>query len=72
VVPLTSNLDALRFPGTVLIEKDKENGLSQNSAALVFQMTAVDKRVLHQRLGIISAELIRSIWLSFDEITGRQ
>ena len=27
IVPLTSQLDALRFPGTVLVEASKENGL---------------------------------------------
>jgi mRNA-degrading endonuclease toxin of MazEF toxin-antitoxin module len=72
VVPLTSNLDSLRFPGTVLIEKDKRNGLSQTSVALVFQLTAVDKRSLSHRLGVVSEELVESIWQSFDEITGRR
>jgi len=70
-VPLTSRLDALRFPGTVLIEKDTRNGLSQNSIALVFQLTAVDKRYVSFRLGAVSERVIESIWVSFDEITGR-
>ena len=30
IVPLTSQLDALRFPGTVLVEAGKENGLRYN------------------------------------------
>jgi hypothetical protein len=30
LIPLTSQLDALRFPGTVLIERDATNGLRQN------------------------------------------
>ena len=38
VVPLTSQLDALRFPGTVLVEADSENGLHRASVALVFQL----------------------------------
>lgn len=71
VVHLTSTLDALRFPGTVLIEKDKQNSLSQNSVELVFQFTAVDKRFISSRLGAVSEKVIESIWLSFDEITGR-
>jgi mRNA-degrading endonuclease toxin of MazEF toxin-antitoxin module len=43
LIPLTSQQDALRFSGTVLIEPDAENGLRQPSVALVFQLTAVDK-----------------------------
>ena len=70
-VPLTSKLDSLRFPGTILIEKDKRNGLGQNSVALVFQFTAVDRRSIGRRLGAASERVIESIWLSFDEITGR-
>jgi mRNA-degrading endonuclease toxin of MazEF toxin-antitoxin module len=31
LIPLTSQLDALRFPGTVLIERDATNGLRQHS-----------------------------------------
>lgn len=44
VIPLTTQTDALRFPGTVLVEPTPQNGLSRTSVALVFQMTAVDIR----------------------------
>jgi mRNA-degrading endonuclease toxin of MazEF toxin-antitoxin module len=36
VVPLTTQQDALRFPGTVLVAPDKDNRLPQRSVALVF------------------------------------
>jgi mRNA-degrading endonuclease toxin of MazEF toxin-antitoxin module len=52
VVPLTSQFDALRFPGTVLIEADPLNGLRHTSVALVFQLTAIDHRYIHARLEI--------------------
>jgi hypothetical protein len=64
-------LDALRFPGTLLVEKDAANGLLQSSVALVFQLTAVDNRFIRERLGIVSEVMIESIWTSFDQITGR-
>lgn len=48
VVPLTSQLTALRFPGTVLVEADAQNGLRHASVALVFQLTALDQRYLSQ------------------------
>ena len=71
LIPLTTQLDALRFPGTLLVEKDTANGLRHSSVALVFQLTAVDNRFIGGRLGIIPKPVMKSIWSSFDEITGR-
>jgi mRNA interferase MazF len=71
VVPLTSQLDALRFAGTVLVEADARNGLRRASVALVFQLTAVDRRYLAERLGDVSGEVLEGIWSALDELTGR-
>ena len=65
VIPLTSQLDALRFPGT-------QNGLRHASVALVFQLTALDQRYLSDRLGNISTKVLDEIWLAFDELAGRK
>ena len=51
LIPLTSQLDALRFSGTVLVEADAQNGLRQHSVALVFQLTAADNRFIKDQLG---------------------
>jgi mRNA interferase MazF len=72
VIPLTSQLDALRFPGTVLAEADAQNGLRRTSVALVFQLTALDQRYLKDTLGEITTRVIDEIWLSFDELVGRK
>jgi mRNA-degrading endonuclease toxin of MazEF toxin-antitoxin module len=71
LVPLTTQLDALRFPGSVLIETTPENGLLRSSVALVFQMTAVDQRVIDALLGTVSASVMEILWQTFDEITER-
>jgi mRNA-degrading endonuclease toxin of MazEF toxin-antitoxin module len=70
VIP-TSQLDALRFPGTVLVEADTHNGLRRASVALVFQLTALDQRFLKDLLGRVTTNVINEIWLSFDELVGR-
>lgn len=70
VIPITSQQDALRFPGTVLIESSKENGLRHDSVALVCQLTAVDRRNLADRLGGASEEVMKQIWEAFDSLTG--
>lgn len=51
VIPLTSNLQALRFPHTFSIEPDRANGLSAESVALIFQIRAIDKRRLMKKMG---------------------
>ncbi|HWS88337.1 MAG TPA: type II toxin-antitoxin system PemK/MazF family toxin [Pyrinomonadaceae bacterium] len=61
VVPLTSQLDALRFNGTVLVEADSQNGLRRPSVALVFQLTAVDRRHIADRLGSVSKAVGRNL-----------
>lgn len=71
LVPLTSQMDALRFPGTVLVEANARNGLRRASVALVFQLTAVDRRFVTNRLGEVDEAVLRHIWAAFDELTER-
>jgi mRNA-degrading endonuclease toxin of MazEF toxin-antitoxin module len=71
-VPLTSQQDALRFPGTVLVETDADNGLRRVSVGLVFQLTAVDKRFVAERLSRVSDTVLRSLFDALDELTDRQ
>src|SRR5207248_6137230 len=71
MVPLTTQHDALRFPGTVLVEADATNGLRRASVALGFQMTAIDKQFLSGRLGRISEVVRQQLWTAIDEITSR-
>lgn len=43
VVPLTKQLKAQHYPGTVLIQQTPGNGLDMDSIALTFQARALDK-----------------------------
>jgi mRNA-degrading endonuclease toxin of MazEF toxin-antitoxin module len=70
-VPLTSQLDALRFPGTLLVEAEASNGLRRASVALVFQLTAIDRRQISVRLGNVSASVMSGIWQALDELGER-
>jgi mRNA-degrading endonuclease toxin of MazEF toxin-antitoxin module len=71
VIPLSAQQDALRFPGTVLIEPDAANGLRRLSVALVFQLTSIDKRFVGSQLGAVSQPVMSAIWEAFDELAGR-
>jgi mRNA interferase MazF len=71
MIPLTTQIAALRFPGTVMVDADQENGLRRPSVALVFQLTVVDQRVVGPRMGRISETVLQSIWDELDRLSGR-
>lgn len=61
VVPLTSNLKALKFPYTIQVEPTKHNGLQNISVALVFQIRAIDKSRLTKKLGQLEKSSVENI-----------
>ena len=69
VVPLTTNLDRARLAGTAMIEAS-ENGLSQTSVALAFQMRAIPKASLLDRIRNLENE-VGELELATDEALGR-
>lgn len=70
VVPLTTNLDRARLAGTALIEAT-EQGPPQTSVALAFQMRAVPKRCLTERVRALTDTEIGELELATDEALGR-
>lgn len=71
VVPLTGTIPASRFPGTVLIDPTPGNGLRTPSVVLVFQVRAVDRRKVREKIGTIGAEPLAQIYKSLDQLIGR-
>jgi len=61
VIPLTSNLEALRFPFTLAILPDKQNNLKQKSVALIFHIRAIDKTRVSKVIGKINAQTQKKI-----------
>ncbi len=53
IIPVTRNLHALRFPGTVRVEPSKSNGLSEPSVLLGFAITTLDKAKVGGKLGTL-------------------
>lgn len=51
IVPFTSNLAATRFPHTLCVDPSAQNGLTRRSVLLVFQLRALDKRRLGNKIG---------------------
>lgn len=69
VVPLTGTLTAGRFAGTLTIQPDANNGLTIPSVALVFQLRALDKRNLVQRLGELDQATLDQILAMLTDLT---
>ncbi len=61
VVPLTTTTAAFSFPHTHGIEKSSQNGLTSNSAALVFQIVALSEDRFVRKTGRCSVEDMEAI-----------
>ena len=61
IIPLTSNVQALRFLHTLEIKPSIKNGLSSISTALVFQLRAIDKMRLKNRIGELEAAKVKEL-----------
>jgi mRNA interferase MazF len=71
VVPLTTARATIRFAGTVLIQPRAENRLPQVSVALVFQLRAIDRRRIQERIGSVGETVVHEILVELDKLTGR-
>ncbi len=70
IVPLTSKLKAADFVFTFIIEPDKFNNLDVSSVALVFQLRAIDKRRLKNKIGRIGLVKLELLKQNLKEIMG--
>lgn len=61
VAPVTSSVAAERFPFTIRIEPSPDNGLTQISIIMVFQLRAIDKNRIVKTVGRLSDEDMKKI-----------
>lgn len=71
VVPLTSNLRLANAPGNVVLAA-RASGLPRESVANVSQLIAVDRDLLTERVGHLSADLLLTILSGIDLVLGRE
>jgi mRNA interferase MazF len=70
VIPLSSNLEVLRFPYTLAILPDKQNNLKEKSVALIFHIRAIDKTRISKIIGKINKQTQRKIDCILREMLG--
>lgn len=61
VIPFTGTVERDGFPHTHFVEPTSGNGLEKESIALVFQITAIDKKRLIKKLGVLGDEEVKAI-----------
>jgi len=61
MVPFTSKLATSRFGGTLVVQPDAQNGLTAPSVALVFQLSAQDRRNFLYQMGELDAYTLGQI-----------
>jgi mRNA interferase MazF len=70
VVPLTTNLDRAHLAGTAIIE-GLESGPPETSVALAFQLRAIPKACLRERIRALTDDELAELELATDEALGR-
>ncbi len=70
VIPLSSAIAALRFPGTARIKADTTSGLTTDSVALVFQLRAIDRGRLKENIGVVSKLEMADIRTELSKLLG--
>ena len=61
VIPCTTNVKALKFQHTIELFPTKENNLTVNSIAMVFQIRAIDIKRLKNKVGKLSTNELKLI-----------
>ncbi len=70
VVPLTTNFERVKLAGTAIVDITEE-GPPEASVALAFQMRAVPKSCLSERIRCLTDEELAELELATDEVLGR-
>lgn len=61
VIPLTTSEKAKTYKNTVVIQPDAENNLNKTSVAMLFQLRAIDKGRLKNKIGKLSEKDMQTI-----------
>lgn len=69
-VPLTSNLRLAEAPGNVLL-RAASTGLPSDSVANVSQLVAIDRSLLTEHVGLISARELEQLFTGIDIMLNR-
>lgn len=61
IIPFTTTQETIRFFSTLLVEPSQENGLAQKSVLLSFQIMAIDRQRLDNKIGELENHYIEEL-----------
>ncbi len=64
--PLSTKIK--RFPATIVISKNTQNGLTQDSEALIFQVRVLAQTRLVRRIGEVSQQQLKNMVVELNDI----
>jgi mRNA interferase MazF len=70
IIPFTTQLEALRFPHAIRVEPSEENGLTQISVLMVFQLRAIDKKRLLCKIGRLEKDILETVDAEIRQMLG--
>ena len=70
MIPLNSAIAALRFPGTAPIKTNKTSGLRTDLVALMFQLRAIDRGRIKDKIVAVSESEVVEIRLELAKLLG--
>ncbi len=68
IVPFTTQIKAVNFPFTFVVEPDSTNNLISTSVALVFQLRAIDKKRLKNKVGSLTPDYLQILKQNLENI----
>lgn len=70
LIPLSSAMAALRFPGTTQVKATAMSGLRTDSIALAFQIRAIDRSRIKEHIGAVSSAELADIREELQKLLG--
>lgn len=70
MIPLSSAIAALRFPRTTPIKADGRSRLRTDSVALAFQLRAIDRGRIKEKIGMVSELEMVDVRLELSKLLG--
>jgi mRNA interferase MazF len=61
IIPITSNIQAIKFKNTLTLSPSKINGLTKTSVALIFQLRAIDGKRFIKKQGTLENNTMKEI-----------
>lgn len=68
VIPLTTKIQAKKYDHSIEINPSQKNKLNETSVAMVFQLRAVDKKKIKNKIGEIDKEVLEDIETNIKEM----